>query len=120
MTSGTVTREDFVAAAVALLGERLGEAAARDAAGKVMDYFGFDDTVIDNSVSSADRDYFYMFEEAGMITTLDDEATVEKGKRWRIHYWVINKDKVRRYASQESVEENPDSVYKEWDDSWTH
>ncbi|MDG6221409.1 MAG: hypothetical protein QCI38_08200 [Candidatus Thermoplasmatota archaeon] len=118
-----VTLEEFEAATLAALAERIGEEEARSLARKAMNYFGFDDTVVDNTIPPKDRDIFYLLEEVGLVTTLEDETYVEKGKKWRIHYWVLNKEKIRRLACEEDDAcgngEKPESVYKDWDEDWT-
>jgi len=60
---------------------------ARPVARMVLGYFGADDTVLDNKLSSDDRDRFYQLEE--------EDATVSRGKTWRIHYWLLKKARIR-------------------------
>ena len=120
MSSSVVTIEEFEAAVIALLGERLGEKEAKEIARRAMNYFGFDDSVVDNTISPKDRDMFYILEEVGLITTFEDETFVEKGKRWRIHYWVLNKDKISKAPAEDNSGENgSNSVYNNWNEDWT-
>ncbi|MCD6461413.1 MAG: hypothetical protein J7L61_01565 [Thermoplasmata archaeon] len=115
-----VTLEDLEKAAVACLGDRVGEERAREMARRIMEYFGFDDMVVDNRIPTRDRDVFYMFEEVGLVSTFEDEAYVVRGKRWRIHYWALNKDKIREKAEaeKEGGEDDASRIYEEWD-RWT-
>ena len=67
----------------------------------LMSFFGFTDEVIDNRLTSEDRDVFYMLEEEGFLTTTQEEVHLKKGKLWRIHYWILKKDQILRLARKE-------------------
>ncbi len=64
----------------------------------LMSFFGYTDEVIDNRLTPEDRDVFYMLEEAGLLTTTQEEVLLKKGKLWRIHYWILKKDQIIRLA----------------------
>ncbi|MFA5311829.1 MAG: DUF6015 family protein [Methanomassiliicoccales archaeon] len=64
----------------------------------LMSFFGFEGEVIDNRLTSEDRDVFYMLEEEGFLTTTQEEVHLKKGKLWRIHYWILKKDQIIRLA----------------------
>ena len=70
-------------------------AEARPIARMVLGYFGLDDSVLDNKLSSEDRDRFYQLEEEGLLTSEEEDATVSRGKTWRIHYWLLKKARIR-------------------------
>ena len=74
---------------------KLAEADARSTARMVLGYFGADATVLDNKLSSDDRDRFYQLEEEGLLTSEEEDATVSRGKTWRIHYWLLRKGRIR-------------------------
>lgn len=65
----------------------------------IMSFFGYTDAVIDNRLTSEDRDVFYMLEEEGLVTTTEEEVHLKKGKMWRIHYWILKKDQIFRLAA---------------------
>lgn len=67
----------------------------------LMEHFGFGDRIIDNNLSSEDRDVFYMLEEVGFLTSISEEVFIQKGKLWRIHYWVLKTHQIQRAASLE-------------------
>jgi len=73
-------------------------------------------------ITTEDRDVFYMLEEEGLLSTTRDEITIQKGKIWRIHYWVLKKDKILKLARQVEVEEpeqEADSIYSTLtDEEW--
>ena len=82
----------------------------------LMNFFGYDDYVSDNKLNTKDRDVFYMLEEEGLLSTLRDEVTIQKGKIWRIHYWVLKKNEILRLAKAKRVEKRRESIYKIYDD----
>jgi len=77
---------------------KMPEPEARPTARMVMGYFGADGTVLDNNLSSEDRDRFYLLEEEGLLTSEEEDATVARGKTWRIHYWLLRKNRIRESA----------------------
>src|SRR4030066_2274912 len=77
----------------------------------LMSFFGYTDEVIDNRLTSEDRDVFYMLEEEGLLTSTQEEGLLRKGKLWRSHYWILNKDQIIRLAkSEEEGEEVKDEA----------
>src|SRR5512137_1966311 len=94
--------EDVVLALQNTLGKK---GMSPDDIGKLAEYllsfFGFTDEVIDNRLTSEDRDVFYMLEEEGFLTTTQEEVHLKKGKLWRIHYWILKKEQILRLARRE-------------------
>jgi len=74
---------------------KMAPAEAHPTARMILGYFGLDDTVLDNKLSSEDRDRFYQLEEEGLLTSEEEDATVSRGKTWRIHYWLLKKARIR-------------------------
>ncbi len=93
--------------------------AARQVARVVLNYFGLDDSVLDNKVASEDRDHFYRLEEEGLLSSEEEDATVSRGKTWRIHYWFLKKDRIREVGQSrdEAKEPDADAVYRAIGDS---
>lgn len=87
---------------------------ARTVARMVLDYFGPGDTVLDNKLTSEDRDRFYRLEEEGLLSSEEEDATVARGKTWRIHYWLLKKTKVREagQAGRAPDEADAGAVYR--------
>jgi len=87
---------------------------ARATARMVLGYFGLDDTVLDNKLSSEDRDRFYQLEEEGLLTSEEEDATVSRGKTWRIHYWLLKKARIRdvAQAGEKPTVEDAGAVYR--------
>jgi hypothetical protein len=88
---------------------------ARPTARMVLGYFGLDDTVLDNKLSSEDRDRFYQLEEEGLLTSEEEDATVSRGKTWRIHYWLLKKGRIRDVgqAGEAPAAEDAGTVYRD-------
>lgn len=102
------------------------EEAAMDLARHIMNFFGFNDRIIDNFLEPEDRDAFYMLEDAGILTTEREETTLYDGREWRIHYWLFRKDVVMKLIADEnsqdtsSAEQEITSVYDDLpDDVWS-
>jgi hypothetical protein len=98
--------------------------AARQMANHVLNFFGFNDTIIDNILEPEDRDAFYMLEDLGLLQTEREETTLYDGREWRIHYWMFKKDKIYDLVSDEDGEgadsRDAADVYAEVpDDIWT-
>jgi len=84
----------------------------------VLGYFGLHDSVLDNKLSSDDRDQFYRLEEEGLISSEEEDATVSRGKTWRIHYWILKKTRIREMALDPvaAPSAGEEQVYKEMAD----
>jgi len=92
---------------------------ARPTARMVLGYFGAEGTVLDNKLSSEDRDRFYQLEEEGLLTSEEEDATVSRGKTWRIHYWLLKKDRIRDAGRDRSAasEDTASALYRDIGDS---
>lgn len=88
------------------------EESARSMAHHVLNFFGFNDRIIDNILEPEDRDVFYMLEDAGLLTTEREETALYDGREWRIHYWILNSNKILIAAKSY----RPREVKKEVDD----
>lgn len=67
---------------------------AEQDANYILDFFGFDDEIIDNCIDPETRQVLYILEEEGLLSTRKEETTLYDGRNWRIHYWFWKKDKV--------------------------
>ncbi len=92
---------------------KIPQSQARATAQMVMSYFGNEDSVLDNTLSKEDRDRFYWLEDAGLLTSEEEDATVSRGRSWRIHYWLLQKDRVHAANAREGSGGPPEeSVYE--------
>jgi len=76
---------------------------ARSIAAHVLNFFGFNERIIDNVLEPDDRDTFYMLEDTGILETERDETTLYDGREWRIHYWMFRKDRIFELAQEETA-----------------
>ena len=76
-------------------------------AGHILNFFGFNERIIDNVLEPDDRDTFYMLEDSGILETERDETTLYDGREWRIHYWMFRKDRIHQLAREEEAEPEP-------------
>ncbi len=100
---------------------RLSFEEAKMTAEHVLNFFGFGDRIIDNMLEPEDRDTFYMLEDLDLLRTEREETTLWDGREWRIHYWLLNKEKIVCLASQKVeetviVEEDIGEIYEELPD----
>ena len=79
----------------------------------VMDFFGYEERILDNRLTPKDRDVFYMLEGLGLLKTEMEEATIQKGKIWRIHYWILNTEKIKELVKDTPEMEQDDEFLKE-------
>jgi hypothetical protein len=97
-----VSMEDVILALHNTLGKKgMSDEDIEKLAEYLMSFFGYTDEVIDNRLTSEDRDVFYMLEEEGFLTTTQEEVHLKKGKLWRIHYWILKKDQILRLSRRE-------------------
>ncbi len=92
---------------------------AEDMAEKVMNLFGYDKTITDNLLSPRERDAFYKLEDLDILRTEEETTNLPSGKKWRIHYWILNEDRVREILEENSEieeEEEEKTVYDDLSD----
>ena len=100
------------------------EEAAVGLAEHMLNFFGFQDRIIDNMLDPEDRDAFYMLEDVGLLTTEREETGLPDGREWRIHYWLLREDRIMKALKQKSREgssekKSKESVYDQIpDDVW--
>jgi hypothetical protein len=68
---------------------------AQNMAYHVLNFFGFGDRIVDNILEPEDRDLFYMLEDFGLLVTEREETTLYDGREWRIHYWLLKKNRIQ-------------------------
>jgi len=73
----------------------LGDEGAQEMAYHVLNFFGYNDRILDNILEPADRDSFYMLEDKGILVTEREETTLYDGREWRIHYWIFRKEVIK-------------------------
>lgn len=104
------------------------EEQAEEMAQHILNFFGYNERMIDNVLEPEDRDAFYMLEDTGILTTEREETTLYDGREWRIHYWLFRKERILELVcgsemAQDNIESDT-SIYEEldsdiWDSLWT-
>ncbi|MDP6156380.1 MAG: hypothetical protein QF682_09660 [Candidatus Thermoplasmatota archaeon] len=120
-----VTINDLVKALRNTLGKKgMGEDDIRSLAEYLINFFGFEDYAIDNRLNPNDRDVFYMLEEIGLLKTEREEVTIKRGQIWRIHYWKLNKQKIKELGKTQDTKDSKEgdkfAIYENIDkEMWT-
>ncbi len=125
MNDGVVTIEILAKAIQNCVDKKgLTEDETRYMAEHVMNFFGFNDRILDNILEPEDRDAFYTLEEYNLLTTEREETTLYDGREWRVHYWRLKKDRIMSLIKHAELgrrrkKEEDYSVYDEVpDDVW--
>lgn len=88
------------------------EEVAKELALRVLNYFGYSDSIIDNMLNQEDRRLFYFLQDLGILQTHWEEIFLPTtGKAWRIFYWRLNIPKIKEYAKVPQEEEEELGVY---------
>lgn len=94
-----VTQTEVRAALKETVGKTMSDEELDALAEYVLSFFGYESEVIDNRLDPDDRDVFYMLEEAGLLSTRQEEVFIKKGKLWRIHYWILRTHRIKEIAA---------------------
>ncbi len=98
---------------------RLSMEEAKMTAEHVLNFFGYGDRIIDNMLEPEDRDTFYILEDLAILKTEREETTLWDGREWRIHYWLLNKERIYElvyYKQEEENEEDIEDIYTDLPD----
>ena len=71
----------------------------------MLNFFGYNDRIIDNILQPEDRDIFYLLEDTGLLATETEETTLFDGREWRINYWRFRKDRIMDLLKEKKKEE---------------
>jgi len=89
-------------------------------AARVMNYFGFESVIIDNSIDPEDRKTFYALHDTGLLRSSWETVLLQSGRNWRIFYWELNESDLDRILGEERVR-SEEPLYKGLpDEAWTH
>ncbi|MDD5503489.1 MAG: hypothetical protein PHH26_08545 [Candidatus Thermoplasmatota archaeon] len=116
-----VKLDELAAAIMAVAG--VGQSEAMQTAMHMLNIFGYESQIIDNVLDSEDRSMLRILEDERIITTSQDDCILEDGREWRIHYWKLNMDAIKRVASKNGAEMR-DRTAKMYEalppEAWTH
>ena len=96
-------------------------AQAKSLAYRVLNYFGYSNTIIDNLVDQEDRKLFYQLHDAGLLHSSWETTLLLNGKSWRIFYWQLNLDDIRRIADEADSLDGDEPLYERLpSEVWSH
>ena len=72
----------------------VGREEAKKYAQILVNFFGFEDCIIDNLLTPEERRLFYRLESHGILSSIREETTLHNGNPWRIHYWRLERKKI--------------------------
>jgi uncharacterized protein YutE (UPF0331/DUF86 family) len=96
---------------------------AKNIATFVMDMFGYENRIIDNVLTSDERQIFYMLEREGILNTGREQTRLYDGRSWMTHYWQLNTTvimhhynhtppkKIKEKIKQKAKAKKPSSIY---------
>lgn len=94
---------------------------AKSLATRILNYFGYSDTIIDNLVDQEDRKLFYQLHDAGLLRSSWETTLLLSGKAWRIFYWQLNLEEIQRAADEGREGEGKEPLYDRLpDEAWSH
>ena len=82
-----------------------------------MNYFGFENFIVDNALDQLDRQLFYRLHDAGLLRTSWETILLLSGKHWRIFYWELNEGDLDRVIT-ESEESGQEPIYNSLPDEY--
>ncbi|WP_075056743.1 hypothetical protein [Thermogymnomonas acidicola] len=110
-----MTREVLISALDKVYGKRgMGKKDIEELCDFILSFFGYEDYVLDNVLTSPERDVFYNLEEYGILTTYREEVNIIKGgKTWRINQWTYNRENINRILKGEDERKKEENIYDE-------
>ncbi|MCL4328833.1 MAG: hypothetical protein M1151_01840 [Candidatus Thermoplasmatota archaeon] len=109
-----ITREMLIAALENIYGKRgMVIKDIQDLSDFLLSFFGYEDYVLDNVLSSSERDVFYNLEEFGLLEAHREEVSIIKGKSWRVNQWTYKKDNIKKAGVKGIEDENEENPYEE-------
>ena len=105
------------------VGKRLNvaPAEAKGLAYRILNYFGYSGTIIDNLVDQEDRKLFYQLHDAGLLRSTWETTLLLSGKSWRIFYWQLNLEEIRKVTEEAVAHEGEEPLYDNLPaDAWSH
>jgi hypothetical protein len=95
---------DAISKGLSLQNRRMSHEESVEAAEHLINFFGYNDRVIDNMLEPEDRDAFYTMEDIGVLQTEREETTLYDGREWRIHYWILNVPRIIELSTMKVLE----------------
>ena len=71
----------------------------------VMDTFGYESRIIDNILTTEERQLFYMLEAEGFLSTGRERTRLHDGREWMTHYWQLCYTQIYDYANNHNIKQ---------------
>jgi len=95
----------------------LNGAVADEVALRVMNYFGYQDEIIDNALDHDDRRLFYFLQDMKILSTRWEETQLISGRNWRIFYWSFNWNSIEKLLMDDVIVKRPTDLYMDLPES---
>ena len=79
---------------------KIGQDESSQISQRVMNYFGFENFIVDNALDQPDRQLFYRLHDAALLRTSWETILLLSGKHWRIFYWELNESDLERVFTE--------------------
>ena len=90
---------------------KLDSQTAHHTAEYIMNFFGYDTEILDNILQPEDRTVFYLLYDVGLLKTDQERILLSSGRDWRIYYWKLDEECIRKNLESEYIEEEEETVY---------
>ena len=64
----------------------------------ILDTFGYESRIIDNMLTSEERQIFYMLQSEGFLSTSRERSRLHDGREWMTHYWKLQRKTIYTFA----------------------
>ncbi|MDD1772061.1 MAG: hypothetical protein LUQ09_03990 [Methanomassiliicoccales archaeon] len=99
----------------------LNDTVADEVALRVMNYFGYQDEIIDNALDHDDRRLFYFLQDMKILSTRWEETQLISGRNWRIFYWSFNRYNIEKLLMEDKSVKRQVDLYMDLPESaWAH
>lgn len=96
---------------------QIGKEEAKKYAQTLINFFGYEDCIIDNVLTPQERRLFYRLERHGILSSMREETTLHTGNPWRIHYWRLERKKILQNAQKKIPSSSKEaSAQQEYED----
>jgi hypothetical protein len=92
---------------------------AKKYAHTVIDFFGFEDRIIDNILNPDERRLFYLLQELGILGVDREEITLYNGNAWRMHYWRLEKKTIMKYSNGKKLKKDSETEKETYNDVYS-
>lgn len=96
-----------------------GMESASEKAERIMNILGPPGRSIDNNFNREERKIIYSLDKSGLVKSKSRSSSLFNGKKWRIHYWELDRQRIDALLEEEIPEDqdtDDEDVYEVWDE----